>query len=73
MAKKALESGVSHAGDKMGKKIAEKSGDLIMKQLSKMRQVSTKMMPIQPMRKQEENTNMILNRLISGSGIKRRR
>ena len=37
MTKKALESGGSHAGDKIGKKFAEKSGDLIMKQLSKIR------------------------------------
>ena len=39
-----------------------------------MRQGSTKqqkMMPIQPI-KQQESTNMILNRLISGSGIKRK-
>ena len=47
-----------------------------MKQLSRMRQGSTKqqqqIMPIQPV-KQQESTNMILNRLISGSGIKRRR
>ena len=28
MAKKALESGVSHAGDKIGKKVSEKSCDL---------------------------------------------
>ena len=73
--KKALESGVSHAGDKIGKKVAEKSGDLITRQLSKMRQGTTKqqkIMPIQPMT-QQEDTNMILNRLISGSGIKRRR
>ena len=27
MAKKALESGISHAGDKLGKKAVEKSGD----------------------------------------------
>ena len=31
MAKRELESGVSHTGDKTGKKFAEKSGDLIMK------------------------------------------
>ena len=31
LAKKALQSGISHAGDKLGKKAAEKSGDLIMK------------------------------------------
>ena len=73
MAKKAIESRVSHAGDKKGKKVAETSGDLIMKQLSKIRQGSTtkqQIMPIEPMRKQEESTNMILNRLISGSGKK---
>ena len=33
MAKKALESGISHAGDRLEKKGAEKSGDFIMKQL----------------------------------------
>ena len=33
IAKKALQSGISHAGDKLGKKAAEKSGDLIMKKL----------------------------------------
>ena len=33
LAKKALQSGISHAGDKLGKKAAEKSGDLIMKKL----------------------------------------
>ena len=75
MARKALESGVSHAGDKIGKKVAKKSGDLIMKNLSKMRQGSTKqqkIIPIQPIT-QQQDTNMILNRLISGSGIKRKR
>ena len=36
-AKKALESGVSHAGDRLGKKAAEKSGDFIMKQLQAMK------------------------------------
>ena len=33
MAKKALESGILHAGDKLGKKAVEKSGDFIMKKL----------------------------------------
>ena len=37
VAKKALQSGISHAGDKLGKKAAEKSGDLIMKKLGNMR------------------------------------
>ena len=32
-AKKALESGISHAGDKLGKKAAEKSGELILRKL----------------------------------------
>ena len=35
IAKKALQSGISHAGDKLGKKAAEKSGDLIMKKTGK--------------------------------------
>ena len=29
MAKKALKSGIEHAGDKLGKKAAEKSGELL--------------------------------------------
>ena len=33
MAKTALESGISHTGDKLEKKAAEKSGDFIMKKL----------------------------------------
>ena len=36
VAKKAIQSGISHAGDKLGKKAAEKSGDLIMKKLGNM-------------------------------------
>ena len=82
--KKALKSGISHAGEQVGKKISEKSGDLIMKRLQNMRNVGQKeLTPIlnkvgaQPTtikhRPQEESTNMILNRLISGSGVKRRR
>ena len=62
-AKKALESGISHAGDKLGKKAAEKSGELIMRKLHG----STKTM--KP--KQEEDYNTILNRLISGTGLRR--
>ena len=37
IAKKALQSGISHAGDKLGKKAAEKSGDMIMKKLGNMK------------------------------------
>ena len=75
MAKKALESGVSHAGDRLGKAAAEKSGDLIMKRLANLRKGATTQGAIVPSLpiKQEESTDMILNRLISGSGIKRRR
>ena len=34
IAKKALESGISHSGEQLGKKISEKSGDLIIKKTS---------------------------------------
>ena len=37
LGKKAIESGISNAGDRLGKKISEKSGDLIMKRLRNMR------------------------------------
>ena len=37
LGKKALESGISHAGERVGKKISEKSGDLIMERLRNMR------------------------------------
>ena len=60
-AKKALESGISHAGDKLGKKAAEKSGELITKKLHGSTKPSMKP-------KQEEDYNTILNRLISGTG-----
>ena len=72
-AKKALKTGISHAGDKVGKKIAEKSGDLIMKRLQNMRISDKKQKtPTPNIKKQEESVDMILNRLISGSGVKRR-
>ena len=77
VAKKALESGISHTGERLGKKISEKSGDLIMKKLANLRQGNTKPKTIKQMKtttpKEEESTDMILNRLISGNGIKRRR
>ena len=70
VAKKALESGISHTGERLGKKISEKSGDLIMKKLAKARATPT-MKTTTP--KKEESTDTILNRLISGNGVKRRR
>ena len=74
--KKALKSGISHAGEQVGKKISEKSGDLIMKRLHNMnslppmknhQQKTTK--PHE--KKRQESTNMIINRLISGDGLRR--
>ena len=72
--KKALKSGVSHLNEMMSKKTSEKSGDLIMEKLRNMRisDSGQKELP-SPIKQQEESTDMIINRLISGSGIKRRR
>ena len=73
-AKKALKTGISHAGEKVGKKMAEKSGDLIMKRLQNMRISDKKQKTPTPMPTiKEESVDMILNRLISGSGAKRKR
>ena len=67
-------------GEKVGKKISEKSkssglreksGDVIMKKLAKMRK-GTSNAELQK-KEEEESTDMILNRLISGSGIKVRK
>ena len=70
MAKKALESGISHAGDKLGKKAAEKSGHLIMRKLHGSSKQSA-MKPSKP-RLEEEDYNTILNRLISGNGFSKK-
>ena len=72
MVKKAIESGVSHSGDKLGKKAAEKAGDLIMKKLygSTKPSLTKTMKPTKP--KQIEDYNLILNRLISGNGLLKR-
>ena len=70
--KKALESGISHAGDKLGKRAVEKSGDFIMKELHRSTKPSfTKTMKTTKP-KQEEDYNTILNRLISGNGFSKR-
>ena len=63
--KKALKSGVSSISKKANKKTSEKSGDLIMEKLRNMRTYTP---PIE-----QESTDAIINRLISGSGVKRRR
>ena len=71
---KALKSGVSHLSERLNKKTPEKSGDLIMKRLRNMRiddaRQRSKVVP--PIKKQDE-TDMIIDRLISGSGLKRRK
>ena len=73
VAKKALESGISHTGERLGKKISERSGDLIMKKLAKARATPNIKQMKTTTPKEEESTDMILNRLISGNGVKRRR
>ena len=71
IAKKALKSGIESAGDKLGKKavekVAEKAGHLFMKDL----QSSGKQIPKATNKQKEEDYNIILNRLISGSGVKK--
>ena len=73
VAKKALESAISNTGERLGKVVSEKSGDLIMKRLANLRKGTTRQMVNVPSPKRDERTDMILNRLISGSGIKRKR
>lgn len=76
LAKKALKSGIEHAGERLGKKAAEKSGDLIAKRLSSMT-LSPKVKSKPPKAKSktlkvEEDFNTLLNQLISGNGLKKR-
>ena len=71
MEKKALESSISYAGDKLGKKAAEKSGDFIMQKLHGSTKLSlTKTM--KTAKPKQEDYNLILNRLISGNGFSKR-
>ena len=85
-AKKAVKADISHAGEKLGKKAAEKSGDQIMKMLRQNATPTTvkraltttpttvkRALATPPQRQKEESTDIILNRLISGTGIKKRR
>ena len=65
-AKKALKSGISKAGDQISNKMAEKSGDLIMKRLRNMRQrtvapiLNKGMPPTIKNKQQKESTDMII-------------
>ena len=73
--KKALKTGISYTGEKVGRKIAEKSGDLIMEKFRNMRKGDARQKALVPpikQQQQDESTDMFINRLISGSGIKRR-
>ena len=73
--KKALKSGVSHLSERGNKKTSEKSGDMIMEKLRNMRigDARQKALPLPiKQQQQEESTDMMINRLISGSGVKRR-
>ena len=73
LAKKALKSRISHAGERLGEKISEKSGDLIMEKLRNMRKGDTGQKALTPpIQQKQESVDMILNRLISGSGIKKK-
>ena len=67
---KALKSGISH----VSKKTSEKSGDLIIEKLRNMRtgDAGQRAKIVPPVKQQKESTDMIINRLISGSGVKRR-
>ena len=71
--KKALKSGVSNLSKRVNKRKSEKSGDMIMEKLKNMRigDVIQKDLPLS-IKKKEESTDMIINRLISGSGVKRK-
>ena len=75
LGKKAIESGISHAGERLGKKTAEKSGDLIMKRPRNMSKgdAGQRAKIVPPIKHQKESTDMIIDRLISGSGLNRRR
>ena len=75
LGKKAIESGISHAGERLGKKTAEKSGDLIMKRLRNMSKgnAGQRAKIVSPIKHQKESTDIIIDRLISGSGLNRRR
>ena len=55
--------------EKMGKKTSEKSGDMIMERLRKMRTEGARQKALTPLieqQQQAEGTDMIINRLISG-------
>ena len=72
VAKKALKSGIESAGDKLGKKVVEKSGHLLIKNFRKKgkNQSPKTSSKSKKQTKKEEDYNVVLNRLISGEGYK---
>ena len=66
IAKKALKSGIESAGDKLGKKVVQKSGHLFIKKLQKKGKKSDALVP-----RKQEDYNVLLNRMISGEGYKK--
>ena len=73
VAKKALKSGIESAGDKLGKKVVEKIDKKLSKKSSE-KSGHLFMKDLQSLGKQkEEDYNVILNRLISGKGIKKQK
>ena len=74
VAEKALKSGIESAGDKIGKKVVTKAGHILIKELQKKGKKSNPQKQVQKetnkQKEEEEDYNVILNRLISGEGYK---
>ena len=62
LGKKVVESVAKKAGDKLGKKVVKKSGHLLIKELQK-----------ESNPQKEEDYNVLLNRMISGEGYKKKK
>ena len=78
VAKKALKSGIESAGDKLGKKIVEsvakKAGDKLGKKVAKKSgHLLTKDLQKESNPQKEEDYNVLLNRMISGEGYKKKK
>ena len=59
VAKKALQAGISHAGEKLGKKAVEKSGDLIMKKIGKYGQIEQSEQSERPKASEPSSTTIL--------------
>ena len=71
VAKKALKSGIESAGDKIGKKVVTKAGDILFEKLQKISNPKKQVPKAKNKQKEEEDYNVVLNRLISGEGYKK--